>query len=133
MHRFHLGVLLVIAAVASGARAEEKGPNGGVLYEGAKHKYHIEIKVDAANKSVTAYILDDKAKKAVPIKAKTISLKIKGADEAITLTGVGKDAETFTKYEGKADAFGGKLDFAGITLVAKIVDGKPPVTFELDD
>src|SRR5215469_12842842 len=112
MNRIHFGAFLVVVTVAISAWAEEKGPNDGVLYQGAKHKYHIEIKVDAGNKSVTAYILDDKAKKAVPIKAKTISLKIKGADGSITLTGVGKDSDTFTKYEGKADAFGGKLDFA---------------------
>jgi hypothetical protein len=115
-------------------RSDEKGPNGGVLYEGAKHKYHIELKVDSEKKSVTAYILDDKAKTAVPIKAKTITMKIKGVKEPVTLTAVeSKGADTFSQFKGKADVFGGKLDWAGINVIAKIEDGKPEVTFELDD
>jgi hypothetical protein len=126
--------LLLLVVVGLPVLAEEKGPNGGVLYQAAKHKYHIEIVVDAAKKSVTAYILDDKAKNAVPIKAKTISLKMKGAKEPITLKGAAaKDSDSYTKYEGTGDALGGKLDFAGITIVAKVADDKSALTFELDD
>jgi len=44
-----------------------------------------------------------------------------------------KGADTFSQFKGKADVFGGKLDWAGINVIAKIEDGKPEVTFELDD
>ncbi len=125
---------IALVWLAPTIRAEEKGPNGGVLYEAAKHKYHIELKVDAANKSVTAYVLDDKAKNAVSIKAKTIVLKIKGMKDGITLTGVAaKDSDAFTQFQGKSDALGGKLDFGAVTIEAKVEEGKPALTFELDD
>ena len=113
-------------------QAEDKGPNGGILYEGGNHKFHIELKIDAANKTATAYILDDKAKTAVPIKAKSIMVKIKGMKEPIELTGVADKSESFTSYKGKADAFAGKIEFAGVTIEAKVIADKPTIVFELD-
>src|SRR5436309_2445034 len=113
---FAIRVLLTMAVLAQAGLAVrvdegEKGPNGGILFEGAKHKYHIELKIDAEGKTATAYILDSKAKKAVPIKAKTIEVKIKGEKSPITLTGVASKDQTFTQYKGKSDRFGKKLDF----------------------
>jgi hypothetical protein len=139
MPRFGAVLLALLTTLALNTRIVadegEKGPHGGILYEGAKHKYHIELKVDASTKTATAYILDNKAKNAVPIKAKSISIKIKGVKEPVTLTGATqKDAsDLFTMFQGKNDRFGAKLDFMAIQITAKVEDDKPAFTFDPEE
>ena len=60
----------VLALAVGGTAIAHKVPHGGALYEGAEHKFHAELKLDAKSKEVTVFILDGKAKKLVPIKAK---------------------------------------------------------------
>jgi hypothetical protein len=133
-----LAALVVLGGLAGlVARADEdhKGPNGGVLFEGAKHKFHIELKIDTDKKTLTAWILDGKAKKAVPIKAKTIQVKIKGESKPITLDAVpGKGSPgSFTQYRARNGRFGTKVDFSKVEVVAQVVEGKPAFTFKPED
>ena len=74
-------------------------------------------------------------KKAVPIKAKTIEVKIQGVKSPITLTGVpNKEAKgTFTEFQGKHDRFTKKMDFGKVEIVAKVLEDKPAFTFKPED
>jgi hypothetical protein len=126
-------VFAVVLAAGMPAHAHE-GPHGGALYEGAKHKYHAELKVNEKDKAVTVYILDDKAKKAVPIKAKTIEMRIKGVSEPIVLNAVPSkdDPGTSSQFVGKNDRFGTKLKFDELEFSIK-VDGKEAHKFTYED
>ncbi len=128
-----LAALVVLALAGLAVRAdEEKGPHGGMLFEGAKHKFHIEVKVEADTGMLTAWILDGKAKKAVPIKAKTIELKIQGEAKALTLDAVPRKggSGTFTHYRAKNERFKKALDLSKAVIVARVVEGKPAFTFK---
>ena len=50
-----------------------EGPHGGVLVEWGDDIFHVEFTVDAATKTATLYILDDKAKPSSKIDAGKIS------------------------------------------------------------
>ena len=63
---------------------EHKAPHGGTLVALGDHQYHAEIAWDETAKTITVYVLDGEAEKAVPIDAKEIVLAI----------GIGKNAET---------------------------------------
>jgi hypothetical protein len=131
-----LTVALALSFSITAAKADEhKGPNGGLLYEGAEHKYHVELKIDPTTKSATAFVLDNKAKKGVPIKAATIKVKVKGLKEPITLKAApAKEGDTtFTQYKGTHDRFGEKLDHDDVEIVAVIKEGQPAVTFKPED
>ena len=54
----------------------EEGPHKGHLIELGKEEYHAEVTHDEATKTVTIYLLDGAAKKAVPIPAKEIVLNL---------------------------------------------------------
>lgn len=128
--------LLSLAVVlAFGVTAfAHKGPHGGALYEGAEHKFHAELKLDAKKNEATVYILDGKAKKLVPIKAKTIEMKIKGVSEPITLKAVPskEDAGVSAQYVGTNELFGRKVKFDEIEFKIK-VDDKDAHTFTYED
>ena len=63
---------------------DHDAPHGGTLVALGDHQYHAEIAWDEKAKTITVYVLDGEAEKAVPIDAEEIVLAI----------GVGKDAET---------------------------------------
>lgn len=63
---------------------DHDAPHGGTLVALGDHQYHAEIAWDEKAKTITVYVLDGEAEKAVPIDAKEIVLAI----------GIGKNAET---------------------------------------
>ena len=63
---------------------DHDAPHGGTLGALGDHQYHAEIAWDEKAKTITVYVLDGEAEKAVPIDAKEIVLAI----------GIGKNAET---------------------------------------
>ncbi|HCC99135.1 MAG TPA: hypothetical protein DER64_01300 [Planctomycetaceae bacterium] len=77
---------------------DHDAPHGGTLVALGEHQYHAEIAWDEKAKTITVYVLDGEAEKAVPIDAEEIVLAI----------GIGKDAEThkFTAKPQDNDADG---------------------------
>lgn len=81
--------LVISAALCFAARAAdekgkkedhdhpEKGPHKGALIEIGKEEYHAEIVHNDEKQTVTIYILDSTAKKAVPIEGKEILINVK--------------------------------------------------------
>ena len=63
---------------------EHKAPHGGTLVALGDHQYHAEIAWDETAKTITVYVLDGEAEKAVPI----------DVEEIVLAVGIGKDAET---------------------------------------
>jgi len=63
---------------------DHEAPHGGTLVALGEHQYHAEIAWDEKAKTITIYVLDGEAEKAVPI----------DADEIVLAIGIGKDAET---------------------------------------
>ncbi len=128
-------VLSLAVVLAAGVTAyAHKGPHGGALYEGAEHKFHAELKLDAKAKEATVYILDGKAKKLVPIKAKTIEMKVKGTTEPITLKAAPskEDEKLSAKFVGTNDLFAKKLNPEDVEFKIK-VDDKDAYTFTYED
>jgi hypothetical protein len=56
-----------------------KGPHGGALIELGSEEYHVEMVHDDAAGTVTFYVLDSKAEKAVPISAAEVVVNLKHA------------------------------------------------------
>jgi len=54
-----------------------KGPHGGSLIELGKEEYHVEMLHDDATHTVTFYVLDASATKAVPIDATEVVVNLK--------------------------------------------------------
>jgi hypothetical protein len=54
----------------------EHGPHGGHLVELGEEEHHAEVVFDAKAAQLTIYILDSTAKKAEPIDAKEVALKL---------------------------------------------------------
>ncbi|VAX36326.1 hypothetical protein-signal peptide prediction [hydrothermal vent metagenome] len=73
-----------------------KGPHGGSLIELGKEKYHAELVHDEKAKTVTIYLLDSEAKKAVPVDAKemVINLTHGGENEKFVLAASSDEGET---------------------------------------
>jgi hypothetical protein len=119
-------LVLLAVLTAPAHRGGHDGPHGGALYEGAKHKYHAELKFDHTAKQATVWILDGKAKNLVPIKAKTIEMHIKGVKDAVALSAVPdkKGAATASKFVGKHDRFAAKIKFEDIEFKIQLDDGK---------
>jgi hypothetical protein len=64
-------------AVQSGHAGEHHhGPNGGELIELGSEEYHAELLQDTDESIVTIYLLDKEGKKAVPIAAETVLIRI---------------------------------------------------------
>jgi len=108
--RYTALALTIVAATFCQATAEDKhehpetGPHKGALIELGNEEYHAEIVHDNEKHTVTIYILDSSAKKAVAIEAKEIVINVKH----------GKTAEQF-KLAGspdKGDAKGTSSRFA---------------------
>src|SRR5262245_43286822 len=60
-----------------------EGPHGGVIIE--LDKYHGEFKPDHKAKSATVWILDEKAKNVVPIKAEKLRLIVSNTNPKIEI------------------------------------------------
>jgi hypothetical protein len=68
----------------------EHGPHSGHLVELGEEEHHAEVVFDAKSAKLTIYILDSTAKKAEPIDAKDVALKltIDGKSEGFKLSPV---------------------------------------------
>ena len=81
----------------------EHGPHGGHLVELGEEEYHAEVVFDAKAARLTIYLLDSTAKKAAPIDAKDVSLKlaIDGKSESFQLPAVPDSGDP----QGKSSRF----------------------------
>lgn len=95
-----------------------KGPHGGSLIELGKEEFHAELLHDELGGTVTIYVLDSKAKTAVPISATevVINLKHDGKGEQFKLAASPQESDE----KGKSSRFVSKdkelvedLDHAG--------------------
>ena len=79
--------LVCTSAAADKGKADEKGghsnkgPHKGVLVELGEEEYHAEIVHNDEKQTITVYILDSSAKKAVSIEGKEIVIDIKHGKE----------------------------------------------------
>lgn len=80
-----------------------EGPHGGHLIELGDEEYHAELAHDEATKTVAIYILDSKAKTAVPIAETelTLNLVVDGTPQQAKLAAAPQDGEA----EGKSSRF----------------------------
>jgi hypothetical protein len=114
----------------------DKGPHGGALAEWGEEEYHVEFTADRGKKEVAVYILDGSAKKAAPIKAKTVTLTMKKEKPPVQVKLTAdpqKDdpPETASRFAGTHEKFAGELDPDELDVSAE-VNGKPyEGTFEV--
>jgi hypothetical protein len=117
-----------------GDKGEHKPPHGGILYVGGGEEYHAELMLDKANKKATIYLLDDKPKNPVPIKAETITLTVKDTPPVqITLKADRQEGDPegqASRFSGTHDRLGSDLNSKKVTISATI-NGKA-YEFELD-
>ena len=92
----------------------EQGPHGGALVAIGQDDAHLEIVLDAETGTLTAYVLDGQAEKAVPIKQKNLQL-------AITLEH-DHDGEDDKKHDGDDE----KKDELPETLVTLMLSAVSP-------
>jgi hypothetical protein len=80
-----------------------EGPHHGSLIELGKEDYHAELVHDEKTDTVTIYILDGAAAKAVPIPARqvTLNLRVTGKPQQFTLPAARQEGDP----EGSASAF----------------------------
>lgn len=106
-----------------------EGPHGGALAEWGEHEYHAEFTVNHKEMKATVYILDKSAKKAAPIEAESITLKIEKPKLVLILkaepekddpkgkssrfSGVHKDLAKEMEFEGEISGKVGKTPYAG--------------------
>jgi hypothetical protein len=111
-----LTTVALLTVVAYAAGHPEVGPHKGPLVEWGEEEYHLEVVVDAKEKTVTVYVLDGEVKKAKPIDAKQIVLTLKQKPPVtVKLEAMPEKTDPTGKssrYVGKHDAFGkgGKLE-----------------------
>ena len=91
------------AKPAHGHAHPTEGPHHGSLIELGKEDYHAELVHDDKTDTVTIYILDGTAAKAVPIPAKQVMLNMRaaGKPQQFTLTAARQEGDP----EGSASAF----------------------------
>jgi len=82
---------------------DHKAPHGGTLVALGDHQYHAEIVWDETAKTITVYVLDGEAEKAVPISAGEISLATGTGDKAEKHTFAAQPEEG--DGEGKSSRF----------------------------
>ena len=148
---FLTAVLLVAAdgglttAVAAGGQKDkkkddphhEKGPHGGPIAEWGDEKYHVEITVDNAKKTATAYILDGDAKKASPIKADSIKVTFTSVKPALQVVlkadpDKGDPKGSSSRFVGTNDKLADKIHLKG-SVSGKVGDLPYAGDFELKD
>ena len=91
---------------------EHHAPHSGTLVEFGEEFAHLELVLDAASGTLTAYVLDGEAEKTLRIAAPDLEIKaqLPGAD--------GKLAETVLKLTAQADTLSGEK--VGDTSVFKV-------------
>ncbi len=93
------------AAPAAGGGHDHptEGPHEGLLVELGDEEYHAEVCHDEEANKVTVYILDDKAKNAVPVaqQSVTINVVLGGTPSQFVLPAVPLDGES----DGKSSRF----------------------------
>ena len=104
----------------------EVGPHKGHLIELGKEEFHAELTHDDATKTVTIYLLDAKAVKAVPIAAKelTLNLVVNGKPRQVTLSA----SAQATDPEGQSSAFAIVDEATLEALEAETTTGRLAVT-----
>lgn len=96
----------------------DEGPHGGALAEWGAEEYHAEFTVDHGKKQATVYLLDGKAKKAVPIQTESITLTIKNVKPPASIT-LKADPQkedpkgTSSRFVGQHDALAKEMEFDG--------------------
>ena len=111
------------------------GPHEGTLADWGGGKYHVEFTVDHGQKRATVYILDGKAKKAVPIDAETITLVLKNVQPPANVT-LKADPQKddpkgmASRFVGQHDALAKEMEFKG-EISAKV--GDKPYTGEFEE
>lgn len=114
----------------------EAGPRDGVLAEGPEEDYHAEFLVDHDKKEVTVYVLDDSARKDVPIEAESITVTISNLAPmpvSITLKPSPQDTDPkgqSSRFVGNHDQLAEKKDYKG-EISLKIKD--KPYVLEFDE
>jgi hypothetical protein len=96
----------------------DEGPHGGALAEWDHDRYHAEFTVDHKEKKATVYILDRKAKKAVPIDAQTVTVSLANVKPPAVITLKADPQEDDPKgkssrFSGTHDALGKEMEFEG--------------------
>lgn len=103
-----------------------EGPHNGALAEWGEEEYHVEFTVDHGQKQATVYILDGKAKQAMPIQAETITLVLKNVQPPANVT-LRADPQqddpkgTASRFVGQHDALAKEMEFQG-EISAKVGD-----------
>jgi hypothetical protein len=89
----------------------DKGPHGGMLVELGNEEYHAEVVHDDAAHKVTVYILDGKAKGAVPVAEKEVKINVvaDGKPAQFVLPAV--------PLEGEADGKSSRFELVDESLV----------------
>ncbi len=107
----------------------EAGPHGGKLIDWGEDVFHVEFTIDTATKTVTLYVLDDKAKPSSKIDAAKIS-KVKV--HVLSSPPVAVDMKHDPKKSGDKDgvAYVGTHDLFGqsgeiLLTVDGVVEGHP--------
>lgn len=133
-NRLMLSTAMALVVFVSRVDAHE-GPHGGMLFDDADHKFHIELKIDAGKKTATVWVLDDKAKGEVKVKCETIEVHIKGFKDPIKFKAVPpkEGATEFTAFRAENDRFGEKVAHDDVHIMAAVLDGKPAVKFLPED
>lgn len=115
----------------------EEGPHGGALAEWGDEEYHAEFKADHEKKQATVYILDGKAKKAVPIAAETVTLTLTNfkppVQIALKADPQGGDPKgKASRFTGTHDKLGTETEFKG-EISGKVGEKPYSGTFEEDE
>jgi hypothetical protein len=126
--------LVVGVAVAAVAAADDKnkdakhehpseGPHHGALAEWGNEEYHVEFTVDHKSQTATVYILDETAKKAKPIDAKSLTLVLKQKPPVTVVLQPkpesGEKAGQSSRFTAKNAAFAKHVAFEG-TISGKV-------------
>jgi hypothetical protein len=120
-----VSALAASPAMQKGAHAHAhptEGPHHGSLIELGREDYHAELVHDHAAKSITIYMLDGSAAKAVAIDAKqlTLNLVVGGKPQQFQLAA----QRQATDPEGKCSAFGSTGEAMCKALDAKGTTGR---------
>jgi hypothetical protein len=108
-----------------------KGPHGGGLIELGNEEYHVEMIHDDAAGTVTFYVLDGSAKKAVPIAATevTVNLKHDGKPEQFKVPAAadtGDPTGKSSRFTSNDKELAEDLDKEGADAeLVLTIDGKP--------
>lgn len=122
---FLLAALAGVEAAAAGGQGHahahpSEGPHHGTLIELGKEDYHAELIHDDQADTVTIYVLDASATKAVPIPARQLTLNVRaaGKPQQFLLAAVpqaGDPAESASVFTLKNDQLSRALDAKGTT------------------